>query len=105
MITRACGGTEVTNKRRRHSEHFKFKVALEAVKGLKSISEIASEYNLRSNQVSTWKKQLLAEGSAVFSSNMARLLRYQEARKTELYEQIGQFKMEHEWLKIVALFE
>jgi transposase-like protein len=89
----------LARKRRRHSDQFKFKVALEATKGFKTLNEIASEYNLHPNQVSNWKKQLLQEGSAVFSSNAARQLRAQEARETELYEQIGRLKMELEWLK------
>ena len=89
----------MARKRRRHSDQFKFKVALEATKGFKTLNEIASEYNLHPNQVSNWKKQLLQEGSAVFSSNAARQLRAQEARETELYEQIGRLKMELEWLK------
>lgn len=89
----------MARKRRKHSSQFKFKVALEAVKGLKTINEIASEHNLHPNQVSQWKKQLLSEGPAVFSRNQARQLREQEARETELFEQIGRLKMELEWLK------
>lgn len=89
----------MARKRRRHSNQFKFKVALEASKGLKTLNEIASEYNLHPNQVSSWKKQLLEEGPTVFSSNAARQLREQEAREAELYEQIGRLKMELEWLE------
>ena len=89
----------MARKRRQHSNQFKFKVALEATKGVKTLNETASEYNLHPNQVSNWKKQLLEEGSAVFSSNVARQLREQETRETELYEQIGRLKMELEWLK------
>jgi putative transposase len=89
----------LARKRRRHSNQFKFKVALEATKGLKTLNEIASEYNLHPNQVSNWKRQLLEEGPVVFSSNAARQLREQETRETELYEQIGRLKMELEWLK------
>ena len=89
----------MARKRRRHSNQFKFRVALEASKGVKTLNEIASEYNLHPNQVSNWKKQLLEEGPAVFSSNAVRQLREQEARETELYEQIGRLKMELEWLK------
>ena len=89
----------MVRKRRRHSDQFKFKVALEATKGFKTLNEIASECNLHPNQVRNWKKQLLSEGPAVFSSNVARQLREQESRETELYEQIGRLKMELEWLK------
>lgn len=89
----------MTRKRRRHSNEFKFKVALEASQGQKTINEIASGYNLHPNQVSTWKKQLLEEGATVFGSHTARQEREQEDREAELYEQIGRLKMELEWLK------
>jgi len=89
----------VARKRRKHSGQFKFKVALAAAKGDRTINKIASEYNLHPNQVSNWKKQLLTEGPMVFNSSTARQLQEQEARETELYEQIGRLKMELEWLK------
>ena len=86
-------------KRRQFSNQFKFTVALEAVKGLKTVNQIAGEYSVHPNQVSTWKRQLLAEGPAVFSSNHDKVLHEQAVRETELYEQIGRLKMELEWLK------
>ena len=89
----------MTRKRRKHSGQFKFKVALAAAKGDKTINEIASEYNLHTTQISNWKKRLLTEGPVVFNSRTARQLQEQEARETELYEQIGRLKMELEWLK------
>jgi len=96
----------VARIRRKHSGQFKFKVALAAAKGHKTINEIASEYNLHPNQVSNWKKQLLTEGPAVFNSNTVRRLQEQESRESELYEQIGRLKMELEWLKKkAALFD
>ena len=85
--------------RRKHSGQFKFKVALAAAKGHRTINEIASEYNLHPNLVSNWKKQLLTEGPMVFNSSTARELQEQEAREIELYEQIGRLKMELEWVK------
>ncbi len=89
----------MARKRRKHRGQFKFKVALAAAKGDRTINEIASEYNLHPTQVSNWKKQLLTEGPLVFNSSTARQLQEQEARETELYEQIGRLKMELEWLK------
>jgi transposase-like protein len=82
----------VTRKRRKHSGQFKFKVALAAAKGDRTLNEIASEYNLHPNQISNWKKQLLTEGPVVFNSNTVRQLQEQESRETELYEQIGRLK-------------
>ena len=89
----------MANKRRKHSNQFKFKVALEAAQGLQTLNEIASRYNLHPNQVGKWKKQLLTEGPTVFSNDTARQLQAVEERETELYEQIGRLKMELEWLK------
>lgn len=86
-------------KRRQFSSQFKFTVALEAVKGQKTVNEIASEYNVHPSQVGIWKKQLLAEGPGVFDGHGARDLQEQVTRETELYEQIGRLKMELEWLK------
>ncbi|MFT5406414.1 MAG: transposase-like protein, partial [Verrucomicrobiales bacterium] len=51
------------NTRRNHSPRFKFRVALEAAKGLKSINEIAAEHKLAPSQVTARKKELLSEGS------------------------------------------
>ena len=86
-------------KRRRHSGEFKFKVALEAAKGTKTLSELAQEYQLHPSQISEWKKQLLAEGVSIFSARNARQERERAALETQLYEQIGRLKMEIEWLK------
>jgi transposase-like protein len=71
----------MTKKRTKYSQQFKFKVALEAVKELKTINEIASAYDVHPTQVKSWKKQLLAEGPAVFGQNVAQQLREQEARE------------------------
>jgi putative transposase len=89
----------VTRKRKQYSQQFKFQVALEAVKELKTLNEIASAYAVHPTQVKSWKKQLLAAGSAVFGQNVTQQLQEQESRETELYEQIGRLKMELEWLK------
>ena len=85
--------------RRRYNAGFKFQVALEAAKGLKTINELASEYGVHPNQISQWKRELLESGATLFSGKGARQLREQEALQAELYEQIGRLKMELEWLK------
>ena len=86
-------------KGKRHSAQFKFKVALEAAKGTKTLSELASEYGLHPSQISEWKTRLLREGASVFSTTTARQQKEQETVQAELYEQIGRLKMELEWLK------
>ena len=89
----------MTKKRKQYNQKFKFNVALEAIKEFQTLNEIAANYSVHPSQVKNWKKQLLIEGPTVFSRNVARQLQDQEARETELYEQIGRLKMELEWLK------
>jgi transposase-like protein len=88
-------------KRRRHSPGFKFKVALEAAKEQKTISQLSSELSLHPTQISDWKKQLLEKGETVFQPNGTSNGNHklQTVQESELYEQIGRLKMELEWLK------
>jgi putative transposase len=92
----------MSKKRRQYSGEYKFKVALEAAKGTKTLSEISSATGVHPNQISEWKGQLLDGGPSLFSRNSARQQREQEQLEAELYEQIGRLKMELEWLKKVA---
>lgn len=89
----------MTRKRRRYSSDFKFRVALEAARGQRTLSELSSEYSVHPNQISQWKRQLLENGADVFNQNGADRSRDQKAIQTELYEQIGRLKMELEWIK------
>jgi len=75
-------------------------VALEAIKGLKTVNQLASEHQLHPNQVSQWKRQLLEEGATIFDNGTAQQQQRDMAQtEAELYEQIGRLKMEVEWLK------
>jgi transposase-like protein len=89
----------LAQKRKQYKAEFKFKVALEAAKGLKTINQLASEYELHPNQVSQWKKQLLEEGTTLFGNGSVKQQLEAAKVETELYEQIGRLKMEMEWLK------
>ncbi len=89
----------MSKKRHQYSAEFKFKVALEAAKGTKTISELASETGIHPNQIGQWKRQLLDEGGSLFKKNGAVHQREQAALQAALYEQIGRLKMELEWLK------
>ena len=89
----------MTIKRKRHSAEFKFDVALEAAKELRTASQIASEREVHPNQISQWKKQLLDEGVSIFSNKNFLNEKKQNEREAALYEQIGSLKMELEWLK------
>jgi len=85
--------------RRNHSAEFKARVALEAVKGIKSMSELASEYEVHPNQITKWKKQVLEELPGIFSDRRKREVEGEEELKARLYQQIGQLQFELDWLK------
>jgi len=86
-------------KRKQYSAAFKFKIALEAAKNGRTISQIASENNIHPNQISAWKKKLLSEGKVLFERKNSRRQKDQAMQEAALYEQIGRLKMEIEWLK------
>ena len=85
--------------RRNHSAEFKARVALEALKGIKSMSELASEYEVHPNQISKWKKQVMEELPGIFSERRKRETASEEELKSRLYQQIGQLQVELDWLK------
>jgi len=85
--------------RRRYDGSFKAKVALEAIKGERTIAEIASESGVHPNQIAKWKKQLLEEAPEIFSHGRKHTKRKTEDLESELYKQIGQLKVELDWLK------
>lgn len=83
-------------KRKQHSAEFKFKVALEAAKEQKTLSQLGSEYELHPTQISEWKRQLLSEGVRAFGKGQSKPENGQSKVEIELYEQIGRLKMELE---------
>ena len=89
----------MTVKRQQRSAKFKFKVALEAAKELKTVSQIASEYRVNPSQVSKWKKQLQSQGASVFETKVDGGQQQQEKKEAELYEQIGRLKVDLDWLQ------
>jgi len=89
----------MSKKRRQYSAEFKFRVALEAVKGHQTINELASEHEIHPTVVRNWKKQLLEEGGEIFQRGGKSKGSDQAKQEAALYEQIGRLKMELEWLK------
>jgi transposase len=84
-------------KRQNYSAEFKAKIAIEALKEQKTISELAQLYQVHPNQISTWKKEFLENASQVFDKSHRQP---KEDEKTAiLYEAIGQLKIENDWLK------
>jgi transposase-like protein len=88
------------NKRKQHSAQFKSKVALEAIKGEKTIAEIASHYSIHPTMIHTWKRQLLEGASELFErgSKASSVEPQTQAQIDELYRQIGQLKVERDFL-------
>ncbi len=79
-----------TSKRRSHKP---------AIKGQHTINEIASQYSVHPNQVMTWKKQALEAIPDSFAVRRTRDAQASEDLKAQLYQQIGQLKVELDWLK------
>ncbi len=87
----------MSRNRKRHSAEFKAKVALEAAKDIKTLSELSSQYGVHASQISQWKKQLLDGMSELF--NKHRQPEDQSKQVDDLYRQIGQVTVERDWLK------
>jgi transposase-like protein len=85
-------------QRKRYTAAFKSRVALEALKGQKTIAEIASGYEVHPNQVSQWKKQL-QDGMPHIFTDSSRSHRAEEKLRDKLYQEIGRLKVELDWLK------
>ena len=86
-------------QRKKHSPDFKSKVALEALKGLKTVNQIASETEVHPTQVTLWKKQLSEAIPSIFASDQGQKQKSQEDITALLYQQIGQLKVELDWMK------
>ncbi len=85
--------------RRRHSSECKARVALEAVKGQKTLNALATEFGVHPVQIAHGKRQLVEASPATFAGGGGRKERAQEALIEQLYQQIGQLKVEVDWLR------
>ena len=87
--------------RRKFSAEFKAKVVLEVLKERNTAEELARKYELHPNQIHIWKKEFLSRASSVFSSgeSLSEDKKRQEELLEKLYAQIGQQKVEIDWLK------
>jgi len=88
--------------RQSYSKGFKARVALDALKGQKTVSEIASEYKIHPNQVSQWKKKALEGMAESFARGKSNEVEDLESERDRLYRKVGQLQVEVDWLKKVT---
>lgn len=86
-------------QRQKHSDSFKAKVALDAIKGVKTLAQLSSEYRVHQSQICSWKKLLLSNAAGIFASDNHRKSKSEEELTAPLYEQIGRLQMDLNWLK------
>lgn len=89
----------MSRQRKSYSSELKARVAMAAIKGEETINEIASRYDVHPNLVSQWKKQAQEGMAGIFSDRRTRDGRDEEQLRDQLYQQIGQLKVELDWLK------
>ena len=85
--------------RKTYTASFKAKVALEAIKGDRSLAELASRYEVHATQIGTWRKALVVGMPEIFSDKRRKKEEQGEADTARLYEEIGRLKVELDWLK------
>ena len=86
--------------RKKFEAGFKAKVALEAIKGEKTLSEISSQYGVHANMITRWKQEALEKLPGIFDKKAARREETETEEKVDkLYKAVGELKMENDWLK------
>jgi putative transposase len=89
----------MARKRQQHAAGFKAKVALAALKEVKTIGELAGQFGIHPSQIHSWKRQLLEGAEQLFLSSTEKRQQTEQPASAELFEQIGRLKVELEWLK------
>ena len=89
----------IKRARKKHSGAFKAKVALEAVKGARTLNELAGHFEIHPTHVVPWKQRLLAGAADLFNGGVERDAAADEALRARLYQEIGEMKVELDWLK------
>jgi transposase-like protein len=89
----------MAGKRKNHTAAFKAQVALAALKGDKTVNELAGQFAVHPTLIHAWKKQLFQGAEAVFANGAKAAEADSPIAQAQLFEQIGRLKMELEWLK------
>ncbi len=87
------------SKRKNFTGEFKAKVALEAIRGIKTVNEIGQEFSIHPTQVGLWKKELQEQAASLFDVKRGTKPVDTSASPERLYSEIGRLKMELDWLK------
>jgi putative transposase len=90
---------EMVAKRRTHTAAFQAQVALAALRGDKTVNELATQHGVHPTLLNAWKKQLLQGAEGVFPSSVKADSKPDDGLQAQLYEPIGRLKRELEWLK------
>lgn len=85
--------------RKRFNKAFKAKVALEAIRGEKTLAQLSSQYGVHATQISAWKRRALEELPEVFAGSSRCSERERQAHEDRLYRQIGKLQVEVDWLE------
>ena len=86
-------------KRKSFTSQYKTKVALEAIRGAKTVNEIAQEFGVHPTQVGEWKRDLLTQAPGIFETKRGPKPEDPSSSPERLYAEIGRLKMELDWLK------
>jgi len=89
----------MTQKRRKFGAGFKAKVAIAALTNLKTLTELSEEYEVHPVMISKWKSELQKNASGIFTGEKKREEWKEQKKIDELYRQIGQLKVENDWMK------
>ena len=89
----------MNQNRRKHSPSFKAKVALEALKGEETTAELANRFEVHPSQIRVWKKALAEGAAGIFGGDQDHRKKDDEGLIAQLYQQIGQLKVERDFLE------
>jgi len=89
----------MTTTRKQYSPKFKARVAIEAIRGEKTLSQLGSQFKVHPIQIAKWRKSALEQLPELFVDGRSRKRSDDDGDKDALYEEIGRLKMELDWLK------
>lgn len=87
------------SSRRSFSDKVKFEIVLEVLKGQRTVTEIASQYEVHPTMISRWKKEFLEKGASVFATGKSEAVSEWEDERERLIKKVGEKEMEVDFLK------